>query len=56
VQGWDLFDNEKYALIIGFRTNSLLVETRIKSTLYAPILYWSGARHWDRPNSGVRRT
>jgi hypothetical protein len=28
--------------------NSLLVETRNKSTLYAPILYWSGARHWDQ--------
>jgi DHA1 family multidrug resistance protein-like MFS transporter len=27
--------------------NSLLVETRDKSTLYAPILYWSGARHWE---------
>jgi len=26
--------------------NSLLVETRVKSTLYTPILYWSGARHW----------
>jgi len=26
--------------------NSLLVETRVKSTLYALILYWSGARHW----------
>jgi len=25
--------------------NSLLVETRVKSTLYAPILYWSRARH-----------
>jgi hypothetical protein len=35
-----------YTLIIGFRTNSLLVETRVKSTLYTPILYWSGARHW----------
>ena len=28
--------------------NSLLVETRVKSTLYAPILYWSGTRHWVR--------
>jgi hypothetical protein len=28
--------------------NSLLVETRVKSTLYAPILYWSGVRHWER--------
>jgi hypothetical protein len=46
VQGCTLFDNEKYALSIGFRTNSLLVETRVKSTLYTPILYWSGARHW----------
>jgi len=36
-----------YALIIGFRTNSLLVETRVKLTLYKLILYWSGARHWD---------
>jgi hypothetical protein len=27
--------------------NSLLVETRIKLTLYIPIVYWSGARHWD---------
>ena len=35
-----------YALIISFRTNSLLVETRVKSTLYTLILYWSGARHW----------
>jgi hypothetical protein len=26
--------------------NSLLVVARVKSTLYAPILYWSGARHW----------
>jgi hypothetical protein len=24
----------------------LLVETRVKSTLYILILYWSGARHW----------
>jgi hypothetical protein len=30
VQGCTLFDNEKYTLIIGIRTNSLLVETRIK--------------------------
>jgi hypothetical protein len=37
-----------YTLIIGFRTNSLIVETRVKSTLYAPILYWSGARHWAK--------
>ena len=35
-----------YALSIGFRINSLLVETRVKSTLYVPILYWSGARYW----------
>jgi hypothetical protein len=38
VQGCTLFDNEKYALSIGFRMNSLLVETRDKSTLSAPIL------------------
>jgi hypothetical protein len=37
-----------YALIIGFRTNSLLVETSVKLTLYAPMLYWSGARHWEQ--------
>jgi hypothetical protein len=30
VQGCTLFDNEKYALIIGFHTNSLLVKTRDK--------------------------
>jgi hypothetical protein len=35
-----------YVLIIGFCTNSLLVKTRVKSTLYLLILYWSGARHW----------
>jgi hypothetical protein len=46
VQGCTLFDNEKYALSIGFRTNSLLVKTRVKSTLYTPVLYWSGARYW----------
>jgi hypothetical protein len=34
VQGYTLFDNEKYALSIGFRTNSLLVKTRVKPTLY----------------------
>ena len=39
-----------YALSIGFRTNSLLVETRVKSTLYTLILYWSGARHWEGDN------
>jgi hypothetical protein len=26
--------------------NSLLVKARDKPTLYAPILYWSGVRHW----------
>jgi hypothetical protein len=31
-------------LSIGFYINSLLVETRDKSTLYALILYWSRAR------------
>jgi hypothetical protein len=30
VQGCTLFDNEKYTLIIGFHTNSLLVEAEIK--------------------------
>jgi hypothetical protein len=42
----ELFCNVLYALRIGFRINSLLAKTRVKSTLYAPILYWSGARHW----------
>jgi hypothetical protein len=37
-----------YILIIGFCTNSLLVKTRVKSTLYTPILYWSRARHWGQ--------
>ena len=42
-----------YALSIGFYTNSLLVKTRVKSTLYTPILYWSGARHWGSVSSIV---
>jgi len=46
------FSTVLYALNIGFRMNSLLVETKDKSTLYAPILYWSGARHWD-PTTGT---
>jgi hypothetical protein len=46
-----------YALSIGFRMNSLLVETRIKLTLYIPILYWSGARYWeDRKSPWARQT
>jgi hypothetical protein len=36
-----------YALSIGFCINSLLVETRDKSTPYAPVLYWYGA--WSAP-------
>jgi hypothetical protein len=36
--------------------NSLLVETRDKSTLYAPILYWSGARHWAISRLGSSNT
>jgi hypothetical protein len=27
--------------------DSPLVKTRVELTLYAPILYWSGARHWE---------
>jgi hypothetical protein len=48
VQGCTLFNNDLYALSIGFHINSLLVETRVKSTLYTPVLYWSGARHWAK--------